>query len=379
MIFIDKYIYKEGKKLRYGYTTGSCAAAAAKAATYMLLTRKPIKTISLLTPKGIMLNLDVKEISIGDSVVCAIEKDSGDDPDVTNKILVYAKLEKTDFKGIFIDGGVGVGRITKKGLQQNIGEAAINKVPKLMIENEVKSIIDETDYKGGVKVEIFIPKGIEIAKKTFNERLGIKGGISILGTTGIVEPMSEAALVDSIKLEMKILKENGHDYILVTPGNYGETFSKDVLKLNTDAFVKCSNYIGETLDYAREIGIKGIVLIGHIGKFVKLAGGIMNTHSKYGDCRLEILAAHAALNGGEKSLIESIMTSTTTDEALEHMDKYNLTESVLDNIQRKIDFHLKSRVYNEVKVETVVFSNNKGILCKTKGVDELLAYFKEDI
>ncbi len=379
MIFIDKYIYKEGKKLRYGYTTGSCAAAAAKAATYMLLTRKPIKTISLLTPKGIMLNLDVKEISIGDSVVCAIEKDSGDDPDVTNKILVYAKLEKTDSKGIFIDGGVGVGRVTKKGLQQNIGEAAINKVPKLMIENEVKSIIDETDYKGGVKVEIFIPKGIEIAKKTFNERLGIVGGISILGTTGIVEPMSEAALVDSIKLEMKILKENGHDYILVTPGNYGETFSKDVLKLNTDAFVKCSNYIGETLDYAREIGIKGLVLIGHIGKFVKLAGGIMNTHSKYGDCRLEILAAHAALNGGEKSLIESIMASTTTDEALEHMDKYNLTESVLDNIQRKIDFHLKSRVYNEVKVETVVFSNNKGILCKTKGVDELLAYFKEDI
>lgn len=272
--FIDSkenmYIYKNHKKLRFGYTTGSCAAAASKASIIMLLNKKPIKKIQIMTPKGILLNLNVLDISFGeDFVKCAIKKDSGDDPDVTNGILVYSKVQFSKDKDIIIDGGIGVGRVTKDGLQCKKGSAAINKVPREMIYKEVKNICEEFEYKEGLYVEISIPEGVEIAKKTFNPRLGIEGGISILGTSGIIEPMSEKALIDTIKLEMKQLKVNGAEYFLITPGNYGESFSRENMEINIENSLKCSNFVGETLDYACELGIKGILFIAHIGKFYK--------------------------------------------------------------------------------------------------------------
>ena len=212
--FIDSkenmYVYKNHKKLRFGYTTGSCAAAASKASIIMLLSKKPIKKIQIMTPKGILLNLNVLDITFGeDFVKCAIKKDSGDDPDVTNGILVYSKVQFSKDKDIIIDGGMGVGRVTKDGLQCKKGSAAINKVPREMIYKEVKNVCEEFEYKEGLYVEISIPEGVEIAKKTFNPRLGIEGGIYILGTSGIIEPMSEKALIDTIKVEMKQLKVNG--------------------------------------------------------------------------------------------------------------------------------------------------------------------------
>lgn len=374
---VDEYIFKNGKNLRYGYTTGSCAAAAAKAATIMLLTGSKITNISLMTPKGIMLNLNVYDIVLGETASCAIEKDSGDDPDITNGIKVYATAAKSSEEGIHIDGGIGIGRVTKKGLEQRIGEAAINKVPRSMIENEVKSVLEDLDYSGGINVEISIPDGVEIAKKTFNGRLGIEGGISILGTSGIVEPMSEKALTDSIKLEMKMLRENGHEYILVSPGNYGEAFTKETLNIDIKDSVKCSNYIGETLDYAVEFKVKGILLIGHIGKMVKLAGGIMNTHSKYADGRMEIIASHAAALGANRGIIEKILGSTTTDEAIEYLDEAGVREGVMKRISEKIHYHVSHRVYNEVKVGVIVFSNEYGLLCETSYARDLIKHFKE--
>ncbi|KMT21832.1 cobalt-precorrin-5B (C(1))-methyltransferase CbiD [Clostridium cylindrosporum] len=374
---IEEYIYKDNKKLRLGYTTGSCAAAAAKAASIMLLSGSDIKYVDLMTPKGIGLKLKVLEINKSDEYVsCAIQKDSGDDPDITNGMLIFAKVRKIDEPKVVIDGGIGVGRVTKKGLEQAIGEAAINRVPRSMIENEVKSIIEELEYKGGIEAVISIPKGEEIARKTFNPRLGIVGGISILGTSGIVEPMSEKALTDSIRIEMKMLHENGAEYVLVTPGNYGEAFASETLGIDIEDSVKCSNFVGDVLDYALEFKFKGILLIGHVGKFVKLSGGIMNTHSRYADCRVEILTANAALEGADRSTLEKIMNSITTDDAIEYLDKAGLREDVFSRIGEKIDYHINQRVYNELKVGAIVFSNKYGLLCETKHSKELIKHFR---
>ena len=271
---MEEYVIKDGKKLRLGYTTGSCAAAAAKAAAWMLLTGHEKRTIDLLTPKGVALTLDVLEITrTPDTVSCAIRKDSGDDPDVTHDTLVFAAVQRTETPGVTIDGGAGVGRVTKRGLDQPVGAAAINSVPRRMIRENVEEVMRLCDYRGGLAVMISVPEGEALAKKTFNPRLGIVGGISILGTTGIVEPMSEQALVDTIHVELRQRRANGADYVLLTPGNYGADFIRASIGLDPRTAVLTSNFIGDALEHCRALGFRGALLVGHIGKLVKLAGG----------------------------------------------------------------------------------------------------------
>ena len=282
------YTLKDGKKLQFGYTTGTCAAAAAKAATLLLLTGRVPETVHILTPKGIALDLEVLEPRRAEGAAsCAIQKYSGDDPDVTNGILVFAKVRARPEPGILIDGGVGVGRVTKPGLKQAIGEAAINPVPREMIRLAAEEALDECGQVTGLSIIISVPEGVEIAQKTFNPRLGIEGGISILGTSGIVEPMSEDALVESIELEIRQKHALGRKRLFITPGNYGADFAKAVCSMDETELVKCSNYIGRTLDIAAAEGFREVLLIGHVGKLVKLSGGIMNTHSREGDGRAE--------------------------------------------------------------------------------------------
>ena len=248
------FVTKGSKKLRYGYTTGSCAAAAAKAATWMLLSQKKIEKIDLLTPRGILLHLMPLDVCFDEQQAsCAIRKDGGDDPDATDGLLVYAvvsKCGKTKGEQVFIDGGKGVGRITKPGLEQPVGAAAINRVPREMITEAVREVCEMCEYTEGIQVCISIPGGEEVAKKTFNPRLGIEGGLSVLGTSGIVVPMSEKALIASIRLEMEMKRKNGAKYLLLTPGNYGADFVKENTKLDVESSMKCSNYVGETLDMA---------------------------------------------------------------------------------------------------------------------------------
>lgn len=369
----ENYIYKNQKKLRYGYTTGSCAAAASKAAAIMLLSGKKIKNIKLLTPKGIELKISVKDINIEQTFVkCAVQKDSGDDPDVTDKILIYAEVYKNSENEFKIEGGEGVGRVTKPGLDCAVGEAAINRVPRKMITEALKNVCDIYDYKGGLTAVISVPEGREKAKKTFNPRLGIEGGISIIGTSGIIEPMSEKALIDTIRIEMKQQAAEGRKYFLVSPGNYGVDFSKDKIKINTEKSVKCSNYIGETLDAGAEVNAEGMLFIAHIGKFIKVAGGIMNTHSKNADSRMEILTAHAALYGASVKTVQEIMECCTTDEALDILENAGLKEKVMDSVMQKIDFYLKNRAGGNFETGCIMFSNKHGLLGKTKNADELL-------
>ncbi len=389
----DHYVIRNQKKLRFGYTTGSCAAAAAKGAAEILLGGKKISEVELMTPKGILLNLELLDIRQEENAVsCAVRKDAGDDPDTTDGILVYARAEKlsasdaseqtgmeadqkelTENKDRFlIDGGAGVGRVTRPGLKQPVGEAAINPVPKAMILRSAEEAADRFDYEGRLKITISVPKGEEIAKKTFNPRLGIVGGISILGTSGIVEPMSEKALIDSIRVEMSQHIAMEEEYLLVTPGNYGADFLREHMELPFEKNIKCSNYVGETIDMAVDMGAKGILFVAHIGKFIKVAAGIMNTHSHSADGRMEVFCAAAVRAGGSLACAQELLQCNTTDEALSVLKKYDLMEEVMKVILEKIQFYLDHRSYHQILLGAVIFSNEYGYLGQTANASELL-------
>ena len=375
---MEEYQFSQGKNLRCGYTTGSCATAAAKAAATMLLTGEPVATVRIDTPKGIMLNLEPLEIEVQDQYVsCAIRKDSGDDPDDTNGILVFAKVEKVVEPGVHIEGGVGVGRVTKPGLACAVGGPAINPTPRRMITTEVTSVMEEAEYEGGLLVTISIPEGVEIAKKTFNPRLGIVGGLSVLGTSGIVEPMSEKALIETMYVEMRAQKARGNKNLLVFFGNYGEDFTRDVMKLDLEGAVTCSNFVGELLDYAVFLGFETLLLIGHSGKLVKLAQGVMNTHSKYADCRTELFALQAMLHGASIEVGQELYHCLTTDEVTKILKREELFEPVMEQVTERIDFYMQHRVHGKIKTAAFMFSNVYGILGKTKDAEELIQLHKQ--
>lgn len=375
---MERYIQRDGKRLRLGYTTGACAAAAAKAAAFMLLTGGRKDRITLDTPKGIRLELAVREISMEkDRVRCAIEKDSGDDPDVTNGTLIFAEVRRTGTPGVEIEGGPGIGRITRRGLDQPVGSAAINSVPRRMIRENVEEVMALADYHGGLSVTVSAPEGERLAKKTFNPRLGIEGGISILGTTGIVEPMSEKALVDTIRVELNQRRAAGADYALLTPGNYGSEFIRSGLGLDPERAVQVSNFIGDGLDICRELGFRGALLIGHIGKLVKLGGGMLNTHSRYGDCRMEILTACAGAAGAPREILEAMLDCVACDDALGLLRRTPCYWAALARLTDRVALHLGRRG-GELETGAVLFSKEYGVLGRTPNADILLKRIMEE-
>ena len=375
---MEEYQFSQGKNLRCGYTTGSCATAAAKAAATMLLTGERVATVRIDTPKGVVLELEPLEVELAEQYVsCAIRKDSGDDPDDTNGVLVFAKVEKVAEPGVHIEGGVGVGRVTKPGLACAVGGPAINPTPRRMITAEVGSVMEQAGYSEGLLVTISIPEGVEIAKKTFNPRLGIIGGLSVLGTSGIVEPMSEKALIETMYVEMRAQKARGNKHLLVFFGNYGEDFTRDVMELDLEGAVTCSNFVGELLDYAVFLGFETLLLIGHSGKLVKLAQGVMNTHSKYADCRTELFALEAMFHGASIEVGQEIYHCLTTDEVTKILKREQIFEPVMDKVTEKIDFYMQHRVHGKIKTAAFMFSNVYGILGKTKAADELIQLHKQ--
>ena len=371
------YAIRDGKKLYYGYTTGTCAAAAAKAAALMLATRQSVPYVDILTPKGIALNLEVQDAALEEGHArCAIQKYSGDDPDVTNGILVYADVTLTAEPGVAVDGGVGVGRVTKPGLKQAIGEAAINPVPLRMIREGLEFVAEDYGITG-LKAVISIPAGVELAKRTFNPRLGIVGGISVLGTSGIVEPMSEAALVESIALELRQKYALGCRRIIISPGNYGADFIRSLVHVEETELVKCSNFIGQTIDMAVSTGFPELLFVSHIGKFIKLTGGIMNTHSREADSRAELMAACALRAGASAETARRLLDCLTTDEMLEVLQKAGLLEQTMEIAGQRIDYYLNYRAKGQITIGAAVFSNETGMLCTTGPADAWLAELKE--
>lgn len=373
----DLTIISGGKRLRCGRTTGSCAALAARAATQALLTQGPVAFARLLTPKGVWVSADVLDLEFdSDSASCAVLKDAGDDIDATDKMRICARVRRIG-SGVTIDGGVGIGRVTRKGLDQPPGAAAINRVPRRMIEDEVLKVCRALGYEGGIDVLIYAPQGEAVAKRTFNPQLGVVGGISILGTSGIVEPRSLKALLDSIAVELRVHAAEGAENLILAPGNYGEQFVATGLELPDIPMVKCANFFGETLDLAAENGFKSVLIASHAGKLVKLAGGIMDTHSRVADCRAELFTAHAALCGAGRETLEALMAAPTADACIELLDAANLREPVLASLLEKIQFHLERRVQGAFEVGAVMFTNRFGPLGATPQGEAILRKWRQ--
>lgn len=371
----EHYVMAGGKRLRRGYTTGTCAALAAAGAAKLLLEGEAPQLLKLMTPAGLPVEVEPRVCRMeGEAALCLVEKDGGDDIDATAGLLIGARVEKVPGSDLSIVGGAGVGRVTKPGLDQGVGEAAINHVPREMILREVDRVRAAAGYAGGLKVTILVPEGAQAAKKTFNPQLGIEGGISILGTSGIVEPMSLSALVDTIALELRQAAALGQRRVILTPGNYGADFLKEH-KLGSEMtpIVKCSNFIGEALDFGAEQGFHEILLVGHVGKLVKVAGGIMNTHSRWADCRTELFCAHAAVVGASRELCCRLMEAASADACIALLDQERLREPVMKSLLEAIQTHLDRRAAGAFRTGAVLFSNQYGLLGKTTGTEEILA------
>lgn len=369
---LEHYISVGQQRLRCGYTTGTCAAGAARAAAEALLRGIFPAQVRVETPAGISVLLEPEDTRRGpDWAACGIRKDGGDDCDVTNGALVVATVRRLE-EGIRIDGGQGVGRVTRPGLNQPVGAAAINTGPHRMIEDQVRQALDDAGVSGGMEVILSVPEGAHLAAKTFNPRLGIEGGISILGSTGIVRPMSRQALVDTTRVEMEVHRAEGVTDLLMTPGNYGADFAAHQLGLDMGRAVQCSNFIGDALDNAVNLGFSSVLLVGHIGKLCKLAAGVMDTHSRTADSRREVFVTHAALCGGSGFLLKKLYDAVTTDAALELLLQAGLAEAVLDSIARAVGETLRHRT-GAMNTQAILFSQTASLSVMTDGAAELLA------
>lgn len=375
---LEYYIYKNNGKLRCGYTTGSCAAGASAAAVRMLLGGEEVGEVALMTPKGIPLRLEIEEIRRdGEGVSCAVRKDGGDDADATDGMLIRARAQKRE-EGFLLTGGKGVGTVSRPGLECPVGAPAINRVPRAMIRRAVEDACRAASYTGGIWVEISVPGGEDAAKRTFNPRLGIEGGISILGTTGIVEPMSDSALIATVHAEMDMLAAAGVHDIVLTPGNYGESFIASHMRMNAARVVKCSNFIGEALDYAARCRFSSVLLVGHIGKLIKVAAGVMNTHSRSADGRMEILTAHAALCGASRETAARLMKCVTTDDAVSVLREAGMAQPVMQSVMEKTAFYLAARAGGAMETGAVMFSNRFGLLGETRNAEHLRKRTEEE-
>lgn len=371
-VVLVEFMIHGGRKLRLGFTTGTCAAIAAGAAAEQLLSGEAPSLYRITTPSGREVTAEVVLADGG----CAVRKDGGDDVDATDGALICARVTKTA-SGFSIIGGEGIGKVTKTGLDQPVGEWAINSVPRRMIREQLERAAEKHEYSGGLCAEIFVPNGAEIAKRTYNPRMGIVGGISILGTSGIVEPMSTAALVQTVRIEARSVRAEGRTALPLTLGNFGEQFVRDKLPFSSENCVTCSNYIGEALDIALELGFSSVLIIGHLGKLVKLGAGIMNTHSAHADGRMDVLITCGVLAGIPSEVLAPLIGCATVDAALDLIPEEK-RGAVLDILVQRAEEYLNARVRGGIEIGAVMFSDKHGIILKTSKADSIIERIAEE-
>ena len=368
----DAPVWHNGKALRKGYTTGSCATAAAKVAALMVMRQHLIHQVSIVTPSGVTLNLNVESPHVeGQQGIAAIRKDGGDDIDATHGMLIFARVTLNDSGEITLRGGEGVGTVTRKGIGLPIGSAAINRTPRHTIETAVREAIGPAR---GAEVEIFAPEGEERAQKTYNSRLGIVGGISIIGTTGIVTPMSEESWKRSLALELEMKRAAGLERVVLVPGNHGERFVREQMGIDSQVVVTMSNFVGYMIEESVRLGFRQIVLIGHPGKLIKIAAGIFHTHSHIADARMETLVAHLALLGAPLELLRLVSDCDTTEAAMEHIDAFgfqriynHLAERICQRVMQRLRFTKTPPI-----CDAIMFSFDNQILGSNRPVGEIV-------
>ena len=382
------------EELKKGFTTGSCAAGGVKAGLEAIFYNNYKKEIELQSLNSHTINLEILSLKkSSNSVRVAVKKYSGDDPDVTNNIEICVRvkfishesgeiesvIDSNELKrgfldnNIFITGGRGVGVTTKAGLQTPIGKFAINPGPLQMIRGVISDFKNSYNgdidlEKGYFSVKIFVPQGIKKSKLTLNEKLGVIGGISILGSTGIVKPMSEESLKASLYTELKVIRESSNrEWVIFSFGNYGERFCES-LGIGKEMVVVISNYIGFMLESAVKLGFKKVILVGHIGKAIKIAGGIFHTHSKVADARLEIMGANAFLFNESPETIRKILNSNTVDEAAKYIENREFFNYISDKVSKKSIEH----THNNLVCETLVFDFTGEVLGHSKDFYNLI-------
>lgn len=358
------YVIVDGKRLRRGYTTGSCAAGAAKAAASMFVNRVLPEQIDISLPNGESLTLEVKEGElVAGGANCCVVKDGGDDPDVTNGLEIWAEVspKPADAEIIFV-AGPGVGTVTKPGLQIPVGEPTINPVPRQMITAALNEVLPPG---WGATVTVSVPGGEEAAKKTLNPKLGVVGGISILGTTGIVHPMSEEAFKVSLVPQLIQARTLGHNAVVLVPGRIGAKRATEFFKILPEAVAEMSNFVGFMLMECVAQGIKEVILMGHVSKLIKVASGIFHTHNRVADARLETLAAYCALQGMAKEDLKLLMENVTVEGALEFVQAKGFTE-VYKQLAQQASRRAADHAYGELKVGTVLLNMAGELL----GMDE---------
>lgn len=368
----DNYVYYNGRKLRKGFTTGTTATAATVAAIRTLLNQEPQETVTVHAANGKIAIFDVEQTDFDEQQAsCAIKKDGGDDQDATDGALIFATVKLRDDNEIHLDGGKGVGRVTKEGLANKPGMPAINPTPRRVIKAAAR---EELGEKRGINIVISVPEGERIAKLTYNPRLGIVGGISILGTSGVVTPMSESSWKHSISIEMNIHRKRGDNTIVLVPGNYGEDFAKDELGIPNAKIVQMSNFVGYVLHETQRLGFTKVLIVGDLGKMIKVAGGIFSTHSKDADARAEIMVANLALMGGvPTAFLRKINQCLTTISMIKMIDEAGYQEvyqMIADKIKLRAEKLLAHREPH-VEVDVVIFSRESGFLAASKLFQEI--------
>ncbi|MCK8060506.1 MULTISPECIES: cobalt-precorrin-5B (C(1))-methyltransferase CbiD [unclassified Fusibacter] len=351
----------DGKALRMGYTTGTTATAAAVAAARRLVYGVVEASVEVRLPAGSTLSIDVQTVAVDQQTIKGIAiKDGGDDIDVTHGLAIEATVRLTSTGRIELLCGEGVGVVTKPGLSVEVGMPAINPTPRKMLMEHLLEFLGDC---GGLEVCLSVPGGLEASKKTFNPKLGILGGISIIGTTGIVVPMSEEAFKSALAVELRQCVALGKRELVFVFGNYGFDYAR-TLGYGEHEIIRTSNFIGHMLDEARLLGIRKVVLIGNIGKLVKVTGGIFHTHSRVSDAKREIITANLAMMKAPFELLLKVEASNTTEEAVTHIREYRY-EAVFKRLADRAKDRMLERTYGEMDVEVIMFSDKKTFLAKT--------------
>ncbi|KEO81805.1 cobalt-precorrin-5B (C(1))-methyltransferase [Tumebacillus flagellatus] len=364
---------KDPSQMRRGYTTGANATAATKAALLALITQEPVQSVEILLPIGETIAFQMVCCGVEtDRAVCGVIKDAGDDPDATHLALILAEVSWVQGENsgeIHLDGGIGVGRVTKPGLPVPVGEAAINPVPRRMIRKVAADLLNEYGITQNVRIVISVPKGVEIAKKTLNERLGIVGGISILGTKGIVVPFSTAAYQASVVQAIKVARAGGCDHLVLTTGGSSEKYAMKLYpELPQEAFIQMGDFVGFSLRHAKRQGASQVSLVGMMGKFSKIAQGVMMVHSKSAPVDFGFLAEVAADCGAPPDLLAEIQTANTATQVGDLMQGAGLGiffEKLCGHACR----HSLDEVGGGLRVETVL-TTMKGDLLGRGAIDE---------